>query len=131
MHAGLKGYDSDYSKAAEVERALGVPVLRHREKKPAGGCEELLQQFGCAAHEIVAVGDRVLTDVVFGNTHGMLTVQVQIRFAPVIFLRFACPQPSPHACGPCVVRAGLSRHACSPCAAMRDWGGERGPRCRR
>ena len=30
----------------------------------------------CAPHEMVFIGDRYLTDVVYGNRHGMLTVRV-------------------------------------------------------
>lgn len=32
--------------AAALEAALGIPVLRHREKKPAGGSEDMEQHFG-------------------------------------------------------------------------------------
>jgi hypothetical protein len=102
--AGLEGYDTDFSKAAEVEAALGVPVLRHREKKPAGGCKEVLQQFGCEAHEVVVVGDRALTDIAFGNLHGMLTVQVR----PLHLMHAATCM----ACSPCKF-ALLPLHACS------------------
>eukprot|EP00892_Ulva_mutabilis_P011184 jgi/Ulvmu1/8438/UM043_0016.1 len=74
--AGLKGFDRDFSKAAAVEAALGVSVLRHSSKKPAGGTRELQERFGCEAHEIVCVGDRGLTDIVYGNRNGLLTIQV-------------------------------------------------------
>jgi hypothetical protein len=30
----------------------------------------------CEPHEMVFIGDRYLTDVVFGNRHGMLTIRV-------------------------------------------------------
>jgi len=53
-----------------------VPVLRHRDKKPAGGVQDAERHFGCASHELIMVGDRYLTDVVYGNRHGMLTVRV-------------------------------------------------------
>jgi hypothetical protein len=32
--------------AAQLEAAFGIPVLRHQDKKPAGGCTELEQHFG-------------------------------------------------------------------------------------
>lgn len=32
--------------AAALEAALGIPVLRHREKKPAGGSEDMEAHFG-------------------------------------------------------------------------------------
>lgn len=44
--------------AAALEAALGVAVLRHREKKPSGGKGEVEAHFGCGAHEVVMVGDR-------------------------------------------------------------------------
>lgn len=30
----------------------------------------------CEAHEMIFIGDRYLTDVVYGNRHGMLTIRV-------------------------------------------------------
>lgn len=75
--AGLEGFDTDLSKARAVEAAIGVPVLQHKNKKPAGGCKEILQRFKCESHEVVVVGDRLLTDIVFGNINGMLTVHVR------------------------------------------------------
>ena len=109
--------------AARLEQELGIPVLRHAEKKPAGSAAELEAFFGCVqvcinqgicccctacerqhmsvlkrrpaepsgaapytllqarhmlrrcpADRLVMVGDRYLTDVVYGNKNGMLTV---------------------------------------------------------
>eukprot|EP00877_Chromochloris_zofingiensis_P007482 jgi/Chrzof1/2988/Cz12g07050.t1 len=77
--AGLLQYDPQGEEAAALEAVFGIPVLRHTQKKPAGGCEELEQHFGCPASEIVFIGDRYLTDIVYGNRHGMLT----IRCAPL------------------------------------------------
>ena len=77
--AGLEQFDPDGVEAGRVEAGLGVRVLRHREKKPAGGKGDLERHFGCGAEELVMVGDRYLTDVVFGNRNGMFT----IRVAPV------------------------------------------------
>ena len=34
------------TEAAELESALGIPVLRHREKKPAGGSDDMERHFG-------------------------------------------------------------------------------------
>ena len=59
-----------------MEAALGVPVLRHRSKKPAGGTPEIEALLGCSPDKAVMVGDRYLTDVVFGTLNGMLTVRV-------------------------------------------------------
>jgi hypothetical protein len=73
-----------HADAARVEAALGLAVLRRKSKKPKG-FDELLRWFNretspgsvqeekLAPHELCMVGDRALTDVVFGNLHGMLT----------------------------------------------------------
>ncbi|MEW5319018.1 MAG: hypothetical protein WDW38_010194 [Sanguina aurantia] len=47
---------------------------------PAGGSEELESHFGCPSSQLLMVGDRYLTDIVFGNRHGMMTV----RPAPLV-----------------------------------------------
>lgn len=73
--AGLHQFDPDGEEAARLEEAMGVRVLRHAEKKPAGGAEEVEGHFGCEAHRLVMVGDRYMTDVVFGNRLGMLTIR--------------------------------------------------------
>lgn len=66
--------DKDGRQAKDIESALKVHVLRHQQKKPSGG-EELLKHFhGISAERIAFVGDRALTDVVFGNNHGMFTI---------------------------------------------------------
>ena len=75
--SGLEAFDPDGAEAAAVERALGIPVLRHRAKKPEGEPGPLEAHFGCGTEELVMVGDRVFTDVVFGNKMGMLTVKVE------------------------------------------------------
>ena len=58
------------------QAALGVHVLRRRHKKPRG-FESVRQHFGCDGTALVMVGDRYLTDVTFGNLHGMLTVHTE------------------------------------------------------
>jgi phosphatidylglycerophosphatase GEP4 len=73
--AGLEQYDPEGSEASALEVALGVSVLRHKEKKPAGGGADVETHFGCPSERLVMVGDRFLTDVVFGNRCGMLTVR--------------------------------------------------------
>ena len=73
--AGLQQYDPEGEEARAMEQRMGIPVLRHKEKKPAGGPEDLERHFGCAAEDLVMVGDRYLTDVVYGNRLGMLTVR--------------------------------------------------------
>lgn len=77
--AGTKD-DEDYEDAITIERELGINVIRHDEKKP-GGLQEVFKHFEGEggerienASQLCMVGDRLLTDVVFGNLHGMLTV---------------------------------------------------------
>lgn len=68
--------DPDYADAMAVEDALQLNVIRHQEKKP-GGLQEVLDHFQMDdASKLCMVGDRVLTDVVFGNLYGMLTIHV-------------------------------------------------------
>jgi phosphatidylglycerophosphatase GEP4 len=47
--AGLTQYDPAGEEAAALEAAFGVHVLRHADKKPAGGCAELTQRCGWVA----------------------------------------------------------------------------------
>jgi phosphatidylglycerophosphatase GEP4 len=66
--------DPDYEDAKSIEEALGIAVIRHNEKKP-GGLDEVLGHFQMEdPAELCMVGDRLLTDIVFGNLYGMLTV---------------------------------------------------------
>lgn len=68
--------DPGYEDAVKIERDMNIAVIRHDEKKP-GGLTETLNHFGddvTNASEICMVGDRLLTDIVFGNLYGMLTV---------------------------------------------------------
>ena len=67
--------DPAYKDASEIEEEMGISVIRHQEKKP-GGLNEVLNHFkGVDEPEQVAmIGDRLLTDVVFGNLYGMLTI---------------------------------------------------------
>ena len=92
--AGLKQYDPEGHEAEALEAALGVAVIRHSSKKPAGDAAAIVRHFSIgdgtsgaltsnlsssssiSPSEIVMVGDRYLTDVAFGNRLGMLTVRV-------------------------------------------------------
>ncbi|GMH41635.1 hypothetical protein BSKO_09545 [Bryopsis sp. KO-2023] len=74
--AGLEQFDPQGEEATALEGSLGIPVLRHKEKKPAGGVSELESHFGCSAEKLIMVGDRYLTDVVFGNRNQMFTIYV-------------------------------------------------------
>ena len=73
--AGLEQYDPTGAVADALEAALGIGFVRHASKKPGGGAGALVDRFGCATDEMVMIGDRYLTDVVYGNRHGMLTVR--------------------------------------------------------
>ncbi|XP_011026282.1 PREDICTED: uncharacterized protein LOC105126932 [Populus euphratica] len=72
--AGLFEYDHDGSKARALEKAIGIKVIRHRVKKPAGTSEEIEKHFGCKSSRLIMVGDRPFTDIVYGNRNGFLTV---------------------------------------------------------
>ncbi|TVU34823.1 hypothetical protein EJB05_16675, partial [Eragrostis curvula] len=76
--AGLKQYDPDGVEAKAIEAAIeGVHVIRHGKcntKKPGGAAKEIESYFGCSASNLVMVGDRYFTDVVYGNRNGFLTV---------------------------------------------------------
>ena len=70
--------DRNFEQAARIERSLGLPVLRRPHKKPQG-FESVLAHFGdgCDPSTLVMIGDRYLTDVTFGNLHGMLCVRTE------------------------------------------------------
>lgn len=66
--------DPQFRDAIEIEESMGIKVIRHSEKKP-GGLAEVLNHFSMEdPAALCMVGDRLLTDVVFGNLYGMLTV---------------------------------------------------------
>jgi phosphatidylglycerophosphatase GEP4 len=74
--------DVDHVAARTIEASLHIAVIRHAEKKP-GGLSEVLRHFNSSSgtaidpRDICIVGDRILTDVVFGNLHGMYTIHTQ------------------------------------------------------
>ncbi|XWS44474.1 hypothetical protein CRYUN_Cryun15aG0047900 [Craigia yunnanensis] len=72
--AGLLEYDHDGSKAKKLEGTIGIKVIRHRVKKPAGTAEEIEKHFGCKSSQLIMVGDRPFTDIVYGNRNGFLTI---------------------------------------------------------
>lgn len=72
--AGLYEYDPDGSKARALEKAIGIKVIRHKVKKPAGTAEEIEEHFGCSSSLLILVGDRIFTDIVYGNRNGFLTI---------------------------------------------------------
>ncbi|EYU29576.1 hypothetical protein ABFS82_13G043100 [Erythranthe guttata] len=72
--AGLFEYDPDGKKAAAVEDAIGIKVIRHKVKKPGGTAEEIEKHFGCESSKLIMVGDRPFTDIVYGNRNGFFTI---------------------------------------------------------
>ncbi|XP_057792266.1 phosphatidylglycerophosphate phosphatase 1, chloroplastic/mitochondrial-like isoform X2 [Salvia miltiorrhiza] len=72
--AGLSEYDPDGRKAGALEDAIGIKVIRHKMKKPAGTAEEIENTFGCESSRLIMVGDRPFTDIVYGNRNGFLTI---------------------------------------------------------
>jgi len=69
--------DKNYEAASQVEKELGIRVLRHSRKKP-GGIKNVLDHFHCNSKELVMFGDRIFTDIVFGNRYGMLTIHTAL-----------------------------------------------------
>lgn len=72
--AGLQEYDPDGRKARALEYVIGIRVIRHKVKKPAGSAEEIERHFGCDSSKLIMVGDRPFTDIVYGNRNGFLTI---------------------------------------------------------
>jgi phosphatidylglycerophosphatase GEP4 len=69
--------DPGHVNAQKIEEALDIHVLRHAKKKP--GCiREVVAYFGCDSADLVMCGDRVFTDIVFGNRHSMLTIHTSL-----------------------------------------------------
>ncbi|PHZ13584.1 HAD-superfamily phosphatase [Rhizopus microsporus ATCC 52813] len=60
--------------AQHLEASLGVTVLRHEEKKPDGGHHLADYVKPIKPEQVAFVGDRILTDVLFGNRNGNLTI---------------------------------------------------------
>mmetsp|Transcript_24566 Transcript_24566/g.77031 ORF Transcript_24566/g.77031 Transcript_24566/m.77031 type:complete len:207 (-) Transcript_24566:81-701(-) len=76
--------DEDFAAAAAFEKTLDLPVIRHAVKKPGKECmDEVVKHFETASGEklspskIAMVGDRLLTDIVFGNLYDARTVHVR------------------------------------------------------
>jgi len=69
--------DVHHREANKIESELGIKVIRHSRKKP-GGIKEVRDYFNCKPEELVMFGDRVFTDIVFGNRYGMLTIQTAL-----------------------------------------------------
>lgn len=74
--AGSSDDAPDFNDAKSLQSKLDVKVITHGTKKPSGG-NTVIDQLNAQPNEIAFVGDRVLTDVVFGNENGFLTIHTQ------------------------------------------------------
>ena len=74
--AGLFQYDRTAPGGRHGAR-VGGEIHSTRDEKPAGDADDVVKHFvGCdSAKKLIFVGDRYLTDVVYGNRHGMFTVE--------------------------------------------------------
>jgi len=61
---------------SKIEEATGIPVIVHDKKKPLIPFREIELHFGelLEPSRVLMVGDRLLTDTVFGNLCGMQTL---------------------------------------------------------
>ncbi|KAI9020668.1 mitochondrial PGP phosphatase-domain-containing protein [Phycomyces nitens] len=98
--------DKDYTDKSQID-------IRHSEKKPLGG-KELKTHFGqVSPRQTAFVGDRILTDVLFGNINGNLTIWTdkivtekgdnkaaallrKMEYRLIKFLQMMGVQPPPH-----------------------------------
>ncbi|EGC34924.1 hypothetical protein DICPUDRAFT_152793 [Dictyostelium purpureum] len=71
--AGSSDDYPDYEKADHIEKNLGIKVLKHNTKKP-DGIDSVTNHFKTDPSNLVMVGDRYLTDILFGNLYGMFTI---------------------------------------------------------
>ena len=62
--------------AKKLEAVLGVPLIRHRHKKPACA-REIIRHFGLEPARVVLVGDRLATDIAMANRWGMLSIHTR------------------------------------------------------
>jgi phosphatidylglycerophosphatase GEP4 len=58
--------DLNNIQANQLQESLGVTIHCSALKKPLGG-KELLEKYNVNSKEIAVIGDRLLTDIVFGN----------------------------------------------------------------
>lgn len=78
--------DPELHQAAELEKATGVKVIQHHDKKPGCGGEiiDYLKKSGIItkAEEVSVVGDRLMTDVVMANLMGSASVWIRDGVVP-------------------------------------------------
>lgn len=72
--------DHGYEDAKKLENSTGVPVIRHKQKKP--GCYEeilehlLAERYVESPKEVAVVGDRLLTDIMMSNMMGAYSIWI-------------------------------------------------------
>lgn len=59
-----------------LESSLGIPIIRHRLKKPICN-RDIEKHFQLLPPQIVLIGDRLSTDVYMANAAGMLSIHTQ------------------------------------------------------
>ncbi|PJF18132.1 HAD phosphatase, family IIIA [Paramicrosporidium saccamoebae] len=69
--------DTDHLHARQLEESLGLPIIRHRWKKPMCSAE-IAKTLGTNALQTVMVGDRLATDVWMANEAGMLSIHTKM-----------------------------------------------------
>ncbi|OQS07947.1 hypothetical protein THRCLA_00064, partial [Thraustotheca clavata] len=74
--AGSKDDAPHFEEAKSIEELMKIKVLCHGTKKPEG-ITELVELMQVEPHELVMVGDRYSTDILFGNSYGMLTIRTE------------------------------------------------------
>lgn len=62
------------SKANRLQEALGLTVLKHKERKPGGG-DDIKAHFGHS--NVAVVGDRYLTDILMAKSNGFFAIYVE------------------------------------------------------
>lgn len=80
---------NNYAEAESLQVILGLKVIRHDINKPntplsdivnhfqAYHNSEIAQEDGLQPHEIAIIGDRLVGDVLWGNSLGMLTIKTE------------------------------------------------------
>lgn len=79
--------DVDYEGALLTTKNMGIPVIIHKHKKPAIDLmDEIIHHYRISMNihtsvsirssEMCMIGDRLLTDIVFANRLGMLSILV-------------------------------------------------------
>ena len=80
--------DRDFKEADEIERTLGIHVLRHSSTKKPGCWPEVFEHLKASGanvtrpDQVAIVGDRLFTDVIMANMMGSWAVWVKDGVRP-------------------------------------------------